>query len=269
MNPAHLRAVVTDLARVFRRDPGVRAMFIGGSLASGQADAHSDIDAYIIVADDAFQRVTRESGVRLGLAGNLLFLKRVDHGFPMDVFIYENGVRGELGIGKSTHFSHLHYGPYTVLFDRDGLLDGYAFPGLESQCQGPVWVLDQLEWAWREAVLARGYLARGDLWSAAQQLQDLRCRVASLLRWAHDPSHPAEPSWHRMGQLLGGPDQEAVRDSFFILEPRSMSRAHQCLCESLVALAATVSLDTAARARLDRLAALSQLQTASPNSREE
>ncbi|MEW6522722.1 MAG: nucleotidyltransferase domain-containing protein [Bacillota bacterium] len=261
MISAHLSAGVEDLARVFREDSGVRAMFIGGSLASGRADEHSDIDAYIIAADDAFERVAAESTIRLGMAGTLLFVKRVDYGFPMDIFIYENGTRGELDIGKSSQFHHLHYRPYTVIFDRDGLLDGYVFPGFGTGTRGPEWLLDTLEWAWREALGARGYLERGDLWSAAQKIVAVRCRVASLLRWVSDPSGPVHSSCHRLGEILPGPAREAFSGSFFTLEARSMARAHRCLCEFLQVLANTGPLDAAARARLQKLTALAELNT--------
>ena len=50
-------AALTELARA---DPRIEALWLQGSLATGQADAFSDIDAYLAVRDANFDAVWGE-----------------------------------------------------------------------------------------------------------------------------------------------------------------------------------------------------------------
>ena len=51
---AHLEAFVDHASRTLESDDRILAAWLGGSLASGTADAYSDVDLRIAVADDAF-----------------------------------------------------------------------------------------------------------------------------------------------------------------------------------------------------------------------
>jgi hypothetical protein len=49
-------------------------------------------------------------------------------GFDMVLFLLADGVEGEMAFGRRSGFSHIHGGPYRVLMDQDGLLEGMTFP---------------------------------------------------------------------------------------------------------------------------------------------
>lgn len=243
------------LTRSFAAEPSVRAMFVGGSVAAGRADAYSDLDLYLLARAPDFEEVAACSRRCLESAGELLFYRRVEHGFVMDVFIYAHGVRGELGIGTPQELGRLHFGHYQVLFDRDGLLPGYTFPGF-GPGPGPDWTVDSLEWFWRAALLAQGYLARGDLWSAAAALEDMRRRAAALLWQGRNPSGAVEMTLHRLGALAAEVDLEPLRASLVPLEARAMRQALDQLCGWGRQFVSSRVRDGLARTRLLRLAAL-------------
>ena len=52
--PARHRAIVDRFVAACRADERVVAAFLGGSYARGTADAHSDLDLYVVTADGAY-----------------------------------------------------------------------------------------------------------------------------------------------------------------------------------------------------------------------
>ncbi len=246
-----------DISRHLCTDPGVRAAFVGGSLAAGTADEYSDIDIYAITTAEGFDRVCAASSQALAAAGELLMLRRVHYGFPMDVFVYADGIHGELGLGTAATLADLHYGPYRVLVDHDDLLSGYIFPGWPvpaSERQGRVREL--LEWYWRGALLLRGYLARGDLLAAAQQLAVLRGYVAAMARTKYSDQQ-ASHALYRIGREAGPADVETLERSFFELRTGDMRRACAALDAWALDFAATELADESATGSIRRLAGLS------------
>lgn len=49
--------LLTTITGYLERDPGVRAVWLTGSLGRGESDALSDIDVWIVVADDGIQEI--------------------------------------------------------------------------------------------------------------------------------------------------------------------------------------------------------------------
>ncbi len=219
------------LVEGFGRYTAVRSVFIGGSVASGLADRYSDLDIYLVATRSGLRRVLDQAHDVLRSCGELAFLKRVDHGFPMDIFIYSDGVKGELGFGTPETLADLHCGAYFVLLDRDGLLNGFVFPGwVLKQGERDAFLVNCLQWFWREAIFAGGYLARGDLWSAASQIAQMRDRVAALLR-AAEPGHLSpQAGLEKLGRDVPDVRLDAVRESFFRLDGAEMNAAYHRLC---------------------------------------
>ena len=68
--------------------------------------------------------------------GPLVFLEHHNNfGFDLILFIFQNGVKGELGLGTTKNLKTLHAGPYKVLIDKKHLLDGFVFP-FQSPLEG-------------------------------------------------------------------------------------------------------------------------------------
>jgi len=219
-----------SIAKGFQRYVGVRAVFVGGSLAAGNADEYSDLDIYVVVRKSDYRRILARAHSVLRSSGELVFLKRLDHGFAMDVFVYEDGIRGELGIARTADLASLHYGPYLVMFDRDGLLNGYVFPGWapKTEADKQAAIADCLLWFWRGALLAGGYLARGDLWSLAHQINEMRSRVADLLRL--EAGMWPEGGLSKLGRELPSDKLTVLKESFVRLDAQSMAEVLRRLC---------------------------------------
>jgi len=196
MTPGDLRRRAAEMAAAYGRLPLVAAVFLGGSLTSGKADIYSDIDLYVIAREGALPDVIDESTASLQSCGELLFLERVDHGFPMDVFIYADGARGEVGFGTPSSPQV----PWLALACRTGTR-GLDRPQATLVLEG--------------AVSARGYLARGDLWSAADRLGEMRSILAAVARAGGASSKSLEND---------------LRSSFFALEVAPMQEAFRALC---------------------------------------
>ena len=112
-----------------REDTRVVAAFLGGSHAAGTADEYSDLDLYLIVGDQNYDTFFAERRTFLGQLGEAVFLEDFsDFGFDMVVFILSGGVEGELALGRASGFDHIHGGPFEVLVDKEGILEGRVFP---------------------------------------------------------------------------------------------------------------------------------------------
>ena len=107
------QVVVDRFVAVCQSDARIVAAFLGGSYASGAADAHSDLDLYLITTDQAHEAflAEREKFVR-GL-GEPLFLE--DFGKAYCYFnIFDDGAEIELGVGRENHFQHIRRRSYRV-----------------------------------------------------------------------------------------------------------------------------------------------------------
>ncbi len=60
------RAAVDELVRLHGDDPEKLALVLCGSLATGKARENSDVDLYLVVTDEAFERIRRTDGCFYG-----------------------------------------------------------------------------------------------------------------------------------------------------------------------------------------------------------
>src|SRR5207244_5584980 len=103
--------------------------------------------------------------------------------------IFQNGVKGELGLGTTENLKTLHAGPYKVLVDKKDLLDGFVFP-FQSSLEGKdlqEYLEKQLRWYWYWYSVFLSAVARERLWSAFTQLQQMREYAFRLIALAHHP----------------------------------------------------------------------------------
>src|SRR5437879_13122515 len=127
---------------------------------------------------------------RLAEMGPLVFLEQHNNfGFDLILFIFQNGVKGELGLGTTKNLKTLHAGPDRVLVDKKLLLDGLVF-AFQSPLEGKdlqEYVEKQLRWYWYWYSVFRSAVARERLWSAFTQLQQMREYAFRLIALAHHP----------------------------------------------------------------------------------
>ncbi|MFN8442561.1 MAG: aminoglycoside 6-adenylyltransferase [Caldilineaceae bacterium] len=183
--PKH-RIIVDRFLAACQTDDRVMAAFLGGSYASGTADAHSDLDLYLITTDEAYVEFLAERETLVRRLGEPLFLE--DWGNPnCYFFILADGTEGELWIGQQSHFKQIHGGAHTVLLDKQGILTGIDFPLHEADPTEQTETLRQLIMSfWHEVGHFNKALARNQVWFAYGSLETMRHICVNLARLRHN-----------------------------------------------------------------------------------
>jgi lincosamide nucleotidyltransferase len=178
--------VVDRFLAACQADDRVVAAFLGGSYASGTADAYSDLELYVITTDADYEEflVGREAFIRT--LGEPLFLE--DWGNPnCYFFIFADSTEGEWWIGRQSDFKQIHGGAHTVLLDKQGILTGVDFPLHEADPTEQLETLRQLIMSfWHEVGHFNKALARQQVWFADGSLEAMRHICVNLARLQHN-----------------------------------------------------------------------------------
>jgi predicted nucleotidyltransferase len=210
-----------------REDPRVVAAFIGGSHAAGTADEYSDLDLYLIVGDEDYDAIFAERRAFLGRLSEPVFCEDFsDFGFDMVVFIFSDGVEGELTLGRVSGFDHIHGGPYEVLVDEEGIVEGRVFPLLQpTQAEQRRTLRWLLYWFWRDLAVFTRTIARGRLWTAYGLLEGLRLKCVNVARIKHEFFSVGMVGYKDLEQAADARDLEALRRTMCPLEREAMLEA--------------------------------------------
>jgi hypothetical protein len=210
-----------------REDTRVLAAFLGGSHAAGTADEYSDLDLYLIVGDQGYDTFFAERRAFLGHLGEPVFFEDFsDFGFDMVVFIFSSGVEGELALGRASGFDHIHGGPFEVLVDKEGILEGQVFPlHRPSQAEQRETLRWLIYWFWRDLSEFNRAMVRGRLWTAHGLLESLRLKCVDLARIKHEFFSTGTVGYERLEQAADAQDLEALRATFCPLEREAMLEA--------------------------------------------
>src|SRR5436309_13243087 len=109
---------------------------------------------------------------------SVFFDQHHDFGFDLVLFMFRNGVKGELGPGTTGNLNDMHRGPFKVLVDKTGLLGNVEFP-LPPPLSGKSlqdYVEKKLRWYWYWYGQLLSSCERNHLWF---------CRYGSL-RYARE-----------------------------------------------------------------------------------
>jgi hypothetical protein len=186
MRSINHQAFIDRFGAICQADTRIVAAFIGGSHAQGTADVYSDLDLYLITTNEAYADfvVGRQDFIRL--LSNPLFLEDFD--LPDTIFfIFPDGVEGELRIGMESQFDHIYLGPYRILVDKKGILEGVIFSGQPPTLDVQIETLRRLiYWFWHDLSHFITAMGRGQLWWAYGQLEVLRLTCVNLARLQQD-----------------------------------------------------------------------------------
>jgi hypothetical protein len=225
--PHHHQVILNRFVAACQADERVVAAFLGGSYAREAADAHSDLDLYLITTDEVYDEFLSGSDAFIRLLGVPIFLEhhKGDWG-DFVFFIFANGAEVELGLGCESRFHHIHGGPYRVLLDKKNILAGAVFPSYEPAQSRQVETLHGLVyWFWHN--LLHHFItpiARGQLWSAYGGLEDLRLTCVNLARLHQNFSAVAE-GYEKVEQALPIEQLASLQVTFCPLERGAMLQA--------------------------------------------
>ncbi len=225
--PEHQQMVLNRFVAAGLADERVVAAFLSGSYAKGTADAYSDLDFGLIIADEAYGDFTASRAAFIRRLGEPVFLKD-GHGGGTDVlfFFLSDGTEGELALGRESRFTHMYVGPYKVLLDKTGCLSGAVFSGHQpTQAEQIETLRGLIDWFWHD--LLHHFLtpmARGQLWSAYGALEDLRLTCVNLARLRENFQLEAE-GYEKVEQALPVEQLAPLQATLCPMERASMLQA--------------------------------------------
>lgn len=236
-------ATLLRLVDAIGADERIRAFTVTGSVASGRADALSDLDTRVWVADDQFDGVLDDLPALARRAGTPVDILFATPGSPFLFVQYADGVQLEL-LAVRTSDAEDVVTRQVVLLDRDGVLDGAAEPA-------PPWGLGLwLGWAWMRLYDLDKYLRRDELWRAYAQLQEIR---NLLLRHHAAAGGAPEPDLGVTSILNAGlPLPERLEETVAGLDAAEIRRA-AIVCGELLAVYERRPFTEFVQARLDAL----------------
>jgi predicted nucleotidyltransferase len=230
LSPIH-QMFVDRFVTACRTDDRVIAAFLGGSYAKGAADEFSDLDVYVITTDEAYDDFMAGRAAFLGRLGEPVFLENFDP-LNLTLFIYADGVEGELGVGRAGAFTHIHGGPYRALLDKQDILAGVVFPSYQPDRTEQIEKLrQQLVWFWHDLSHFLAAHGRGQQWSAYGQLEALRRCCINLARLREDVLDAAEgdETYFKVEQALPVATLSALEASLSSLDRGALLQAARVL----------------------------------------
>jgi hypothetical protein len=180
------RAGIARFADACSADPLVVAAFLGGSFASGTADAFSDLDVYVVTEEPDYGEFFARRERFMRTWGDPAFLDTTVNfggfGFDMLHFVFRDGVCGELAMGHRNNLLALHGGPHEVLVDKADVLDGVTFPLYEQPEEERVAEVERaLAWFWLDVIGLAKALGRGRIAAAMRSLGSMRDRCETIV----------------------------------------------------------------------------------------
>jgi hypothetical protein len=226
--PPHLQLILDRLIATCQDDERVVAAFLGGSYATGTADAYSDLDLGVITNEAGYAEFFAQRTAFVRQLGEPLFLESVWSETTL-FFILADGTEGELAVGSERQFTQLHGGPYRVLLDKTGLLAGAVFPWQRPERAEQLEVLRRpVCWFWHDLSHFITATARGQLWWAYGQLDILRRDCIVLARLSEDFAAEAE-GYDKVDQAVPAARLAPLQASCCPLERQAMLQAASVL----------------------------------------
>jgi predicted nucleotidyltransferase len=225
--PNHHQEIVDRFIAACQADDRIVAAFLGGSYATGKVDKFSDLDLFFITTDAAYQDflIERESFVHL--LGEPLFIEDwgLAHGYCL---IFSNMTECDLWFGGESKFKDIYSGPYRVLLDKKGILEGDVFPPHAIDPARQIELLQQqLDWFWHDLSHFIKAMGRGQLWFAYGELEVLRqiCVNLARLRYDFSDAYAGEEPYFKVEQALPVERLSPLQATFCVMAYGAMLQA--------------------------------------------
>jgi len=183
--------VLATLTALARADPRIEALWVQGSLATGAADAFSDIDAYLAVTDAAFDEVWAERNTWLSrLGGALASSDAATPGLKAVHALMVGGARLDLFFEKTSAALGVARPAAKPLVDKTGIasrldLTWQAPAPLVGRILQTIIRMTRQGATWPLRLLGRGQ------WPtlAMMELDLINGQIAQLMAVRHDPAN--------------------------------------------------------------------------------
>jgi hypothetical protein len=269
VSSAEQAAVLERFVAACQQDHRIVAGFLGGSFATGQADAYSDLDIYLVTTREAYGEFFAQREAFLRRLGEPVLLEDFNaFGFDMLIFTFADGVEGELGLAPEDNFAHMHGGSYQVLVDKTGVLSGRVFPLVApTEAQQRETLRHTVYWFWEDMSHFTTAMFRKQWWLAYSYIEETRRKVVNLAHLRHDFTR--EPSGYaHVEQSLPHEQRMQLQATFCPLDPGAMLRAAEAITREYQQIAPVLATQNGIDypARLDHVISkrLEQLQTMHP-----
>ena len=163
-------------------DHRVAAALHVGSYVKGLADAHSDLDLYLVITDDAYDGFIADRSAFIRELGEPLFMEDFD--LPDILFlIFPDGSEVEISFGRENQLRYILNEPHKILLDKKNITAGVTAGEREVNVEEQTEKLRRLiYWFWHDLSHFITALARRQLWWAHGQLGALRLYCINLIR---------------------------------------------------------------------------------------
>ena len=221
------RTILDRFVSVCQADARVVAAFLGGSYATGKADAHSDLDLYLVTTDEDYTAFLAAKEDFIRQLGAPLFLEDWGNSHCC-FFTLAGGTEGELWIGRAGRFAHIHGGPYLVLLDKQALLAHAEFPEHKAETEAQRRFLQrQITSFWHEVGHFSKALVRDQVWFAYGSLEVMRriCANLARLRYNFEDAGVGDEPFFKIEQALPVEQLAALQATFCPLEITALRAA--------------------------------------------
>jgi predicted nucleotidyltransferase len=225
--PPHHQVVVDRFIAACQEDGRVTAALLVGSYAKGTADAHSDLDLYLVTADACYELFLSGRDAFIRHLGNPLFVEDFD--LEDVVFlIFFDGVEVELHVGRERELKQILAGPYQVLLDKTGLVarDVFHVPEVDTAAQTEK-LRRLVYWFWHDLSHFITAMERGHLWWGYGQLEVLRRNCIDLARLRQDfgDGDAANDSYWKLEKAVPIGQLASLQATFCPMEQEAMLQA--------------------------------------------
>ncbi len=260
MEPHDPAPLLDRLTALVAADDRFVAVLLFGSHATGTADAFSDVDIGVVVADDAQAEVIAHRDALLRAMGEPLFAEHFDN--PANVHVINaDGTAYELILTTAAALDLSR--PYRVVLDKGGAVEAASARRSAPAPDATEHARQLVAWFWHDLEHVITALGRGQLLWAHGGLEEMRGVCIGLARVvANAELEPDDPYW-KVDSALPADVADRLRASVVPIERAALLSAAHALVSLYRELAQPVARsagipypDTLDRLLTDRLADL-------------